>query len=67
MLQVFIPMALYLRVWKIFYCLTGGKETGFVSMQGSKIDYESLALGSLTKLRHTFARIVFFTVYAFNL
>lgn len=67
MLQVFIPLALYLRVCKIFECVRGGTENGFVSKQGSRIDHESLALGSLTEVRHTFARIVFDTVYPLNL
>lgn len=67
MLQVFIPLALYLRVCKIFECVRGGAENGFVSKQGSRIDHESLALGSLTEVRHTFARIVFDTVYPLNL
>ncbi|XP_044494149.1 poly(A) polymerase I-like isoform X2 [Mangifera indica] len=64
---VFIPLALYLRVCKIFECVRGGAENGFVSKQGSRIDHESLALGSLTEVRHTFARIVFDTVYPLNL
>ncbi|XP_031254346.1 uncharacterized protein LOC116112334 [Pistacia vera] len=64
---VFIPLGLYLRACKIFECVRGGAEKEFVSKQGSKIDYESLALGSLTEVRHTFARIVFDTVYPLNL
>ncbi|KAF2312811.1 hypothetical protein GH714_040517 [Hevea brasiliensis] len=64
---VFIPLALYLKVCKIFDCVRQGREKGFVPKQRSKINYELLALGSLEEVRHTFARIVFDTVYPFNL
>uniref|UniRef100_A0A5B7BUX5 Polynucleotide adenylyltransferase n=1 Tax=Davidia involucrata TaxID=16924 RepID=A0A5B7BUX5_DAVIN len=64
---VFISLALYLRVCKIFECVREGKEKGFVPKQGSKIDYELLAMGSLQEVRHVFARIVFDTVYPINL
>lgn len=65
--QVFIPMALFLRVSKIFECVRRrGMETRFVRRQGRKIDYESLAMGSLEEVRHVFARIVFDTVYPPN-
>ncbi|KAF4365130.1 hypothetical protein F8388_007534 [Cannabis sativa] len=60
---VLIPLGLYLRVCRIFECVKGGGEQGFVSKQGSKIHYESLALGSLPEVRHNFARIVFDTVF----
>ncbi|XP_057804889.1 uncharacterized protein LOC131020210 [Salvia miltiorrhiza] len=60
---VFIPMALYLRVWKMFECVAGGREKGFVPKNGSKIDYELLAMGSLKEVRHAFARVVFDTIY----
>ncbi|KAG8379491.1 hypothetical protein BUALT_Bualt07G0094000 [Buddleja alternifolia] len=60
---VFFPLPLYLRVCKIFECVGGGKEKGFVPKHGSKIDYELLALGSLKEVRHVFARVVFDTVY----
>ncbi|CAL5373111.1 unnamed protein product [Camellia sinensis] len=64
---VFIPLGLYLRTCRIFECAREeGKEKGFVSKQGSKIDYELLALGSLQEVRHVFARIVFDTVYPIN-
>lgn len=43
--------------------MTMGAEKGFVAKQGSRIDYELLALGSLRETRHTFARVVFDTVY----
>ncbi|KAG8475904.1 hypothetical protein CXB51_032666 [Gossypium anomalum] len=60
---VFIPLALYLNVCKVFECVTMGAEKGFVAKQGRRIDYELLALGSLRETRHTFARVVFDTVY----
>ncbi|KAL0355026.1 UNVERIFIED_CONTAM: Poly(A) polymerase I [Sesamum radiatum] len=61
--QVFFPLALYLRVCKIFECVGGGKEKGFVPKHGSKIDYELLAMGRLKEVRHVFARVVFDTIY----
>lgn len=64
---VFIPLALYLKASKIFECVRGGAERRFASKQGSKIDYESLAYGSPQEVRHTFARIVFDTVYPLDL
>ncbi|OIT36712.1 PREDICTED: uncharacterized protein LOC109241730 isoform X1 [Nicotiana attenuata] len=64
---VFIPLALYLRACKVFQCVRMGKEKGFVAKQGSKIDYELLALGSLQEVRHVFARIVFDTIYPLNI
>ncbi|KAF9686122.1 hypothetical protein SADUNF_Sadunf03G0125400 [Salix dunnii] len=63
---VFIPMSLFLRVSKIFECVGRGTETRFVRRQGRKINYESLARGSLEEVRHVFARIVFTTVYPPN-
>ncbi|CAL5338079.1 hypothetical protein CsSME_00021552 [Camellia sinensis var. sinensis] len=60
---VFISLALSLKVSTIFECVRRGKEKGFVPKRGSKIDYESLALGRLHEVRHMFARIVFDTVY----
>ncbi|KAK6262007.1 hypothetical protein QUC31_007823 [Theobroma cacao] len=63
---VFIPLALYLKVCKVFECVREGAGKGFVAKQGSRIDYELLALGSLSELRHTFARVVFDTVYPLN-
>lgn len=59
---VVLPVAVYLRVCKIFECV-GGREKGFVPKNGSKIDYELLALGSLKEVRHAFARVVFDTIY----
>ncbi|XP_016505114.1 uncharacterized protein LOC107823040 isoform X3 [Nicotiana tabacum] len=64
---VFIPLALYLTTCKVFQCVRMGKEKGFVAKQGSKIDYELLALGSLQEVRHVFARIVFDTIYPLNI
>lgn len=52
-----------LRVSRIFECVIGNAERGFISKKGTKIDYESLALGGLTEVRHIFARVVFDTVY----
>ncbi|KAL8042684.1 hypothetical protein ABFX02_09G069300 [Erythranthe guttata] len=60
---VFFPMALYLRVRKIFECVKSGRERGFVPKHGSKIDYELLGMGSLREVRHVFARVVFDTIY----
>ncbi|KAK7826963.1 poly(a) polymerase i [Quercus suber] len=65
--MVFIPLGLYLRVCRIFECVRDGAEKGFVAKQGSKIDYESLALGGMQEVRHIFARIVFDTVYPLRL
>lgn len=66
-LQVFISLDLYLRVCKMFECARLGKEKGFVAKQGSKIDYDLLALGSLQEVRHVFARVVFDTVFPLHL
>ncbi|KAL3511494.1 hypothetical protein ACH5RR_030895 [Cinchona calisaya] len=60
---VFISSALQLKVCTIFDCVRRGKEKSYVPKQGSKINYESLALGRLHEIRHIFARIVFDTVY----
>ncbi|XP_038879021.1 uncharacterized protein LOC120071069 isoform X2 [Benincasa hispida] len=59
---VFIPLVVYLKVHKFFYCVAEGAERGFIPKRG-KINYEHLALGNLLELRHVFARIVFDTVY----
>ena len=64
--QVFIPWALSLRVSKIFECVIRGMERGSVPRRGKKINYESLALGSLKEVRHVFARIVIDTIYPPN-
>lgn len=63
---VFVPLILKLRAWKIFECVVKGQEKGFVAKQGSKIDHELLALGSLQEVRHVFARVIFDTVYPIN-
>ncbi|ERN06178.1 uncharacterized protein LOC18434369 [Amborella trichopoda] len=60
---VFIPLQVYLKVSKLFECVQGGKEKGFVPKRGKTLNYESLAQGGLREVRHTFARIVFDTVY----
>ncbi|KAA8532215.1 hypothetical protein F0562_032260 [Nyssa sinensis] len=60
---VFIPLALSMRVSMLFECVRRGKEKGFVPKRGSKINYESLALGKLHEVRHMFARVIFDTVY----
>ncbi|GFP98576.1 poly(A) polymerase i [Phtheirospermum japonicum] len=60
---VFIPQILYVRACKIFSCVKGGRENWFVPKNGSKIDYELLAMGSLREVRHVFARVVFDTIY----
>ncbi|XP_021888094.1 uncharacterized protein LOC110807302 [Carica papaya] len=65
--NVFISLALYLKACRIFGCVRDGPEERFLAKQGSKIDYESLALGSMQEVRHVFARIVFDTVYPFSL
>ncbi|KAG5523147.1 hypothetical protein RHGRI_035085 [Rhododendron griersonianum] len=64
---VFISLDLFLRVCKMFECARLGKEKGFVTKQGSKIDYDLLALGSLQEVRHVFARVVFDTVFPLHL
>ncbi|KAJ6672178.1 POLYNUCLEOTIDE ADENYLYLTRANSFERASE FAMILY PROTEIN-RELATED [Salix viminalis] len=64
---VFFPLAVYLRVCRIFKCSKEGPEKGFMPKQGRKIDYEMLGLGrGLQEVRHTFARVVFDTVYPLN-
>lgn len=65
--QVFIPLALYLRVCKIFECVRVGKEKGFVPKQGSNIHHDLLTLGNLQEVRHVFARVVFDTIYPIDL
>lgn len=65
--QVFISLALYEKAGMIFHCVRKGKEKGFVPKVGSKVDYESLALGRLSEVRHVFARTVFDTVYPLQL
>ncbi|EXC21324.1 Poly(A) polymerase [Morus notabilis] len=64
---VLIPLGLYLRVCRVFECVRDCGAQGFASKQGSKIDYKSLAMGSLQEVRHVFARIVFDTVYPLKL
>ncbi|GMN56556.1 hypothetical protein TIFTF001_025667 [Ficus carica] len=64
---VLIPLGLYLRVCRVFECVRDRGAQGSASKQGGKIDYESLAMGSLQEVRHVFARIVFDTVYPLKL
>lgn len=65
--QVFFPLAVYLKVCRIFECSREGSQKVFMPKQGRKINYEILALGSLQEVRHTFARVVFDTVFPLNL
>lgn len=60
---VFISLALQLRTDKIVSCVTKGREKGFVPKHGSKINYESLAVGNLHELRFMLSRIIFDTIY----
>lgn len=62
-LQVFITLELYIKAFSIFECVKRIADRQFVSRQGIKIDYESLAHGNLQEIRHVFARIVFHTVF----
>lgn len=62
-LQVIVPLALYLKVSRIFDCVRESAWKESTSKHGSKIDYESLILGNHTEVRYVFARIVFDTVY----
>ncbi|KAJ6869325.1 hypothetical protein NC651_034163 [Populus alba x Populus x berolinensis] len=64
---VFFPLAVYLKVCRIFECSREGSEKAFMPKQGREINYEMLALGSLQEVRHTFARVVFDTVFPLNL
>ncbi|XP_059656573.1 uncharacterized protein LOC132303354 isoform X2 [Cornus florida] len=64
---VFISFALSSRVNMLFECVRRGKVKGFVPKRGSRINYESLALGKLQEVQHLFARIIFDTVYPPNL
>ncbi|OWM65519.1 hypothetical protein CDL15_Pgr009109 [Punica granatum] len=59
---VFIHQDLYIRACRMFQCVTRGPEDGFTAKQGG-INYEELAQGNLQDVRHTFARVVFDTVY----
>ncbi|KAL6177682.1 hypothetical protein ACLB2K_049207 [Fragaria x ananassa] len=54
---VFIPWGLSLRVSWVFNCVKVGGELWSVAKQGSKIDYDSFAQGSLPEIRHIFARV----------
>ncbi|KAJ8772392.1 hypothetical protein K2173_027569 [Erythroxylum novogranatense] len=66
--MVFIPLALYLKVLRMFECIQKhGRERGCVPKLGKKINYELLAMGNLEEVRHVFARIVFDTIYPLTL
>lgn len=58
---------MYRKAVSIFYCVKASAGKKFLSKQGRKIDYESLADGDLQEVRHLFARIVFDTVYPLHL
>ncbi|KAF6159214.1 hypothetical protein GIB67_009487 [Kingdonia uniflora] len=64
---VFIPVYLYASVRNIFGCVRRGKENKVFRKQGTKINYKHLGLGNLQEVRHTFARVVFDTVYPLHL
>lgn len=61
--MVFISRMLSHKVSAIFECVRKGKEKNFRRKRGSKIDYESLALGKLREVRYIFAMVVFDTVF----
>ncbi|KAK9751207.1 hypothetical protein RND81_02G250100 [Saponaria officinalis] len=60
---VFISLALQLKTDKIVSCIVKGRERGFVTKHGSKINYEALAAGNLHEVRYMLSRIIFDTVY----
>lgn len=47
----------------MFQCVARGLEDGLRSKQGRRINYELLAQGNMQEVRHSFARVVFDTVY----
>lgn len=61
--QVFISLALQLRTDKIISCVVKGREKGFVPKHGTRINYESLAIGNLHEVRYILSRIIFDTIY----
>ncbi|KMT07357.1 hypothetical protein BVRB_6g149830 [Beta vulgaris subsp. vulgaris] len=60
---VFISLALQLRTDKIISCVVKGREKGFVPKHGTRINYESLAIGNLHEVRYILSRIIFDTIY----
>lgn len=60
---VYIPMTLYLKARRVFEFTREDGARGFVPKRGTKINYESLAAGSLQELRYMFGRIVFETIF----
>ncbi|KAF5730989.1 hypothetical protein HS088_TW19G00592 [Tripterygium wilfordii] len=63
----FISPPLSSKACRIFDCVRDGVGKGFVSKQGSEINYRLLAWGSLEEVRRVFARTVFDTVYPLRL
>ncbi|KNA23747.1 hypothetical protein SOVF_021700 [Spinacia oleracea] len=61
--MVFISLALQLRTDRIISCVTKGREKGFVPKHGTRINYESLAIGNLHEVRFMLSRIIFDTIY----
>lgn len=60
---VFISLALQLRTDRLISCVTKGREKGFMPKRGTKINYESLAIGNLHEVRYMLSRIIFDTIY----
>lgn len=58
---VFISLALQLRTY--ISCVMKGGEKRFVPKHGTKINYESLAIGNLNEMRYMLSRIIFDTIY----
>ncbi|KAI5679437.1 hypothetical protein M9H77_10387 [Catharanthus roseus] len=62
--MVFISSALSLKVEAIFGCVTRkSKGKSSAPKQGSRINYEFLAMGRMQEVRKAFGRIVFDTLY----
>ena len=65
--QVLVSLALYLNVCKLFHCVGNPvRQRGSVSKH-FKIDYDDLAQGALTELRHVFSMVVFDAIYPLDL
>ncbi|XP_021745856.1 uncharacterized protein LOC110711744 isoform X1 [Chenopodium quinoa] len=60
---VFISLPLQLRTERIISCVAKGREKGFAPKHGTKINYESLAIGSLHEVQYMLSRIIFDTIY----
>ncbi|XP_074316517.1 uncharacterized protein LOC141652809 [Silene latifolia] len=63
---VIIPLGLYIRVCNILESVSKGRKHGFIK-KGGKIDYDMLAIGRSSEVRHVFARVVFDTIYPLEL